>query len=68
MTKENRVLSSNGDTHSARQWEKDCKREHGRVLVGGHKHYCYDWDGLPIDETCKEWESCLCFVAKKGER
>lgn len=50
------------------QWEKECEREHGRVLVGEHKHYCYDWDGLPIDETCKEWDSCTCFVAVRGVR
>lgn len=26
-----------------------------------HKHFCYEWDGLEIDETCPEFEVCVCY-------
>lgn len=29
-------------------------------LTGHCKHYCPDWDGLAIDETCPEFGSCHC--------
>jgi len=40
-------------------WEEDCKHWRGRRLIGKYCHYCQDWDGLPIDETCPEWP-CAC--------
>ena len=30
-------------------------------LTGKFKHFCLEWDGMAIDETCPEFESCLCF-------
>lgn len=30
-------------------------------LTGKYKHYCCEWDLLPIDETCEEFEACLCY-------
>ena len=38
---------------------EDCIRWRGRVLNGDYAHWCPDWDGLPIDETCNEWP-CNC--------
>lgn len=29
-------------------------------LTGVYAHYCYDWDELPIDETCPEFACCTC--------
>lgn len=29
-------------------------------LTGKYKHYCYEWDFLPIDETCIEFVYCDC--------
>jgi len=43
------------------QWEADCIKWWKAVLTGEKKHYCWDWDGLPIDETCKEFECCTCY-------
>lgn len=40
-------------------WRRECKRWRGRVLRGRWRHYCNDWDGLPIDETTVEFASCL---------
>lgn len=40
-------------------WAKDCQTWRGELLTGRFQHYCYDWDGLPIDETCLEWP-CAC--------
>jgi hypothetical protein len=42
-------------------WEEDCLREYGEILSGKYKHWCPEWDNLPIDETCQEFESCCCF-------
>ena len=39
-------------------WKADCLKWHGRILIGKDAHYCYDWDGLPIDETCEEFRCC----------
>lgn len=41
------------------QWRQDCETWRGAVLTGKYAHYCYEWDGLPIDETCLEWP-CGC--------
>jgi hypothetical protein len=41
------------------EWRKDCLWWRGEVLVGACKHYCHEWDGLPMDETCAEWP-CGC--------
>ena len=46
------------------EWEKDCLRTHRRILTGKHRHWCHDWDYMPIDETCPEFEACTC--EKKG--
>jgi hypothetical protein len=43
-------------------WEKDCLKYHGRILTGEYSHWCYEWDSLPIDETCHEWP-CNCSWA-----
>lgn len=43
-------------------WKQDCMRWHGRELTGEQGHWCPDWDFLPIDKTCKEFESCMCGV------
>ena len=42
------------------EWAKDCLKWRGRRLVGQYKHYCFEWDELPVDETCPEWP-CGCF-------
>ena len=34
---------------------------HGRTPNGEKCHYCQEWDYLPIDSACKEFEACLCF-------
>ncbi len=43
------------------RWREDCIHWQGKVLVGEHAHYCWDWDGLPIDETTVEYRSCVCY-------
>lgn len=40
------------------EWEEDCLEYRGVLLTGRYAHYCLDWDGLPIDETCVEWPCC----------
>lgn len=43
-------------------WDADCRHWHGRVLTGRYKHWCAEWDGLPIDDTCPEWP-CGCAIS-----
>lgn len=46
------------------EFEEDCLHFWGKVLTGKYKHFCDEWDGLPIDETCTEFKYCLCFDDK----
>ncbi len=43
------------------EWVEDCLHWRGRVLTGKHRHWCYEWDELPVDETTPEWP-CGCNV------
>jgi hypothetical protein len=40
------------------EWQMDCMLYRGEVLRGQFAHWCFDWDGLPIDESCPEWPCC----------
>lgn len=44
------------------KFEQDSLKEHGRILDGLFAHYCNDWDGMTVDETCSEISSCNCLV------
>lgn len=48
-------------------WEADCIHWHGRSLTGRAGHYCYDWDQLPIDETCCEFDFCACPIKAQAK-
>lgn len=49
------------------EWEEDCLKWRGKVLTGRYSHWCFEFDGLPMDETCeREWDCCTCF--KEDER
>ena len=43
-----------------RDFEQDCLHFYGKMLEGKYKHYCPDFDYLPIDETCFEYQFCKC--------
>lgn len=47
------------------EWIVDCKHHHGKVLTGKYAHWCPEFDYLPIDETCFEFEYCLCKFEEK---
>jgi hypothetical protein len=42
-------------------FDEVCLKERGKVLTGKYRHYCMEWDLLPIDETCPEWP-CGCGI------
>jgi hypothetical protein len=42
-------------------FDEECLAMYGELLTGGHKHFCWEWDGLPIDDTMDEFECCLCY-------
>jgi hypothetical protein len=47
-------------------WIEDCLHWRGYLLTGDHGHWCEEWDGLPVDETCEEFVCCragLCYDA-----
>ena len=46
-------------------FKAECMRTYGRVLTGQHAHWCPEWDFMPIDETCAEWQSCTCNFKEK---
>jgi len=43
------------------EWNAECIKWRGKVLTGSKAHYCWDWDGLPVDETCAEFGCCSCY-------
>jgi hypothetical protein len=45
-------------------WVTDCQHWRRKVLTGKFRHWCWEWDGLPVDETCPEWP-CGCFDEKE---
>jgi hypothetical protein len=42
------------------EWDRD-RIESLRQKTGAKAHLCPEWDFLAIDETCPEFEACLCF-------
>lgn len=48
------------------EWKRDCLHWRGRTLTGQHGHWCEEWDGLPVDETCPEWP-CGCTLPQPPE-
>lgn len=45
-----------------KEWIEDCRKWHGRILTGEKRHWCFDWDGLPVDETTPdELDCCNCL-------
>lgn len=49
----------------SQEFIEDCLRYRGKILTGAKAHFCWDWDGLPVDETTPEFECCTCYP--KGE-
>jgi len=43
----------------SRAWIADCLFWRGKVLTGTYRHWCFEWDELPVDETVPEWP-CDC--------
>lgn len=35
-------------------FRRESKKERGVALTGRLTHYCWDWDGMTMDETCPE--------------
>ena len=51
------------------EWEEDCLRWRGSVLTGEFSHWCFEFDALPMDETCdREWDCCTCCDDDRKDR
>jgi len=48
-------------------WIDECLKWRDRILTGHFIHYCHEYDGLPVDETCPEWP-CGCYPENREER
>lgn len=49
-------------TESSAEWVEDCLKWRGKVLTGVYAHWCFEFDDLPVDETCfGEWP-CGCSI------
>jgi hypothetical protein len=49
------------------EFDQDCIHHYGEPLKGVFKHYCPEFDYLPIDETCSEWQFCMCEFGEKND-
>ncbi len=58
--------SKMSDEDFVRVWIKECFFWHNRLLEGEKQHYCPEWDFMPIDETCDEFQICTCNLEKKN--
>ena len=56
----NPAFHDRDDLYHHPEWIADCRRFWGRVLKGPHAHWCPEWDYLPIDSNCEEFEACTC--------
>jgi hypothetical protein len=50
------------------EFQFDCIKWRRVVLTGKFAHWCNDWDGLPVDETCDEFTSCHDVVDPEADR
>ena len=41
--------------------DKESLKTRGHTLAGKYRHWCNEFDGLPVDESCFEFKFCLCF-------
>lgn len=48
------------------EFVEDSIKWRGHELTGRHTHWCPEWDGLPMDETCPEWP-CGCEISDRVE-
>lgn len=42
------------------EFDTACMEMYGELLTGNYKHFCPEFDYLPIDDTCSEFEYCIC--------
>jgi hypothetical protein len=49
------------------EFDEECLRFYGKLLTGKKKHWCLNWDQLPIDETCEEFQCCFCNIVDEDE-
>jgi hypothetical protein len=45
--------------------DEDSIAIYGDILRGKYKHYCCEFDYLPIDEHCFEFKFCLCYEGEE---
>lgn len=56
------TLDEAGNPMSA-AWIAACLHWRHRVLTGRQRHWCFEWDELPVDETTPEWP-CSCDMGE----
>jgi hypothetical protein len=58
------MLKTNDFSTYPQNWREDCMKWRGRVLWGHYRHYCSEWDCLPVDEWTPEFGCCTCFKGR----
>lgn len=48
-------------------WETDCLHWYGKILRGPDAHWCLEFDDLPINAWCSEYQACLCKKSMLGK-
>lgn len=41
--------------------DEESIKYYGKPLEGKYKHFCCEFDFLPIDESCFEFKYCSCY-------
>lgn len=71
LRKKKRPHSSAASTSFAlgswEHWAHDCQQWRGMLLTGRYCHWCENWNGLPVDETCPEWP-CGCNIVNEVDK
>ena len=44
------------------EFELDWASWYKELPIGKYAHWCNDWDGLPIDSSFEEFQSCNCTM------
>ena len=50
------------------EFDKESTKFYGQPLHGKYKHFCADFDYLPIDENCYEFKYCTCFKTLQHDK
>lgn len=61
MSKIKQMLDDDStDDIQYKEFNEACIEMYGETLTGKFRHFCPEFDYLPIDNTCSEFKCCTC--------